>query len=158
LRRFSRRAFLSDARQGLRFDYSPRQRSQSILHSEIMTPAAAPAWAGDRERLWNEVERAEDKSTRRNEAKTAREFLLALPHELTHEQRVEITRYFARFLVDRYGMVVDFSIHRPDKDGDQRNFHAHVLTTTRSLGAEGFGGKIRALDSPLTSGAEMARK
>ncbi len=143
---------LTDERTGQTWDFT---RKGGVLHSEIVTPQAVPIWAGDRERLWNEAEKAEDKSTRRDTAKLAREFRIALPHELTDAERVAITREFSRYLVDRYGAAVDFSVHSPDREGDQRNFHAHVMMTTRALGPDGYGVKIRSLDSPKTSGAEM---
>ena len=40
---------------------------------------------------------------------------------------------FSRSLADRYGIAVHFALHEPDKQGDRRNYHAHVLTTTRAL-------------------------
>jgi hypothetical protein len=40
-------------------------------------------------------------------------------------------------------MIADFNIHQPDPLGDQRNFHAHILVTTRDVGPEGFGKKNR---------------
>ena len=64
----------------------------------------------------------------------AREFELALPDELTAEQRRELVATFARELADRHGVAVDAAIHLPDREGDKRNHHAHVLTTTRRLG------------------------
>ncbi len=57
---------LRDERIGQTFDYS---RKQGVEHSEILFPPNAPAWVKDRERLWNEVERAE----RRKDAQVARE-------------------------------------------------------------------------------------
>jgi Ti-type conjugative transfer relaxase TraA len=144
---------LVDARTGLTWDFT---RKTGVLHSEIMTPLGAPAWAQERQSLWDEAERAEDKSTRRAAAKTGREFRLALAAELTHEERLATVRAFAAYLIETYGMAVDFSVHAPDRRGDQRNYHAHVLTTTRRLTDAGFGGKIRELDSPRTSGAHLA--
>jgi hypothetical protein len=38
-------------------------------------------------------------------------------------------------------MIADFNIHQPDPQGDERNFHAHILVTTRDVGSEGFGTK-----------------
>ena len=38
---------------------------------------------------------------------------------------------------------------------DQRNHHAHVLTTTRRLEPEGFTAKTRVLDSAKTGGVEI---
>ena len=143
---------MTDERTGQTWDF---RRKGGVIHSELVTPGAVPIWAGDRERLWNEAERAEDKSTRRDTAKVAREFRVALPHELDDADRLEIAREFSRYLVDRYGAAVDFSIHEPGKEGDERNHHAHVMMTTRALGPEGFGAKLRTLDSPKTSSAEM---
>jgi Ti-type conjugative transfer relaxase TraA len=143
---------MTDERTGQTWDFT---RKGGVLHSEIVTPQAVPIWAGDRERLWNEAEKAEDKSTRRDIAKVAREFRVALPHEVTDAERLQITREFSRYLVDRYGAAVDFSIHEPGKEGDERNHHAHIMMTTRQLGPEGFGAKLRSLDSPKTSPAEM---
>ena len=101
------------------------------------------------------MERAEDKSTRRAEAMTARDFRIALPHELTADERIAAAQEFSRFLVQRYGAAVDMAVHAPDRRGDERNFHAHVLMTTRALGPDGFRTKLRVLDSPRTSPPEM---
>jgi len=54
---------------------------------------------------------------------------------------VELVRGFAGELANRYGVAVDFAIHRPHRSGDERNFHAHVLTTTREVGPTGLGAK-----------------
>ena len=139
---------IKDQRTGLCHDYT---RKRGVLHSEIVTPADAPAWTQDRAQLWNAAERAEDSSTRRATAKTGREFRLAFAHQLTAEERIACAREFARYLVDAYGIAVDFSIHAPDRNGDQRNFHAHVLTSTRVMTDAGFGDKVRVLDRPKTS-------
>jgi ATP-dependent exoDNAse (exonuclease V) alpha subunit len=127
---------IHDERTGKVFDHSDRQ---DVLHKEIVLPAkwsdADMSWAEDRANLWNAVEAAE---IRRN-ARVAREFLVALPVELTPNQRVELTRGFARELVNRHGFAVDIAIHAPRTD--PRNFHAHVLATTREINSSGFGAK-----------------
>jgi ATP-dependent exoDNAse (exonuclease V) alpha subunit len=127
---------IRDERTGKIFDHSDRQ---DVLHKEIVLPAkwsdADMSWAEDRANLWNMVEAAE---TRRN-ARVAREFLVALPAELTPVQHVELTRAFTRELVDRHGFAVDVAIHAPRTD--PRNFHAHVLATTREINSSGFGAK-----------------
>ena len=64
-------------------------------------------------------------------------------------------REFAAGLVDRYGVAVDFAIHAPDRHGDERNYHAHVLMTTRRIGANGFGAKTRELESFRTGPREI---
>ncbi|WP_197471010.1 MobA/MobL family protein, partial [Sulfitobacter sp. HI0054] len=84
-----------------------------------------------------------------------REWELALPSEISAEDRSQITRDFAQELVSRYGVAVDVAIHAPHREGDQRNHHAHVLTSTRKLEASGFTAKTRVLDSAKTGGVEI---
>lgn len=135
-------------REGRVHDYT---RKQGIEETFILTPKDAPDWAQDRSHLWNEVEASE---TRRNSV-TAREWELALPSEISAEDRSQITRNFAQELVSRYGVAVDVAIHAPHREGDQRNHHAHVLTSTRKLEAGGFTAKTRVLDSAKTGGVEI---
>ena len=128
---------IEDHRTGLTFDYAGRS---GVDHTEILAPDHAPDWAYDRSELWNQVERAE---TRKN-SQVAREVRVALPAELTHAQRVELVRDFAQEqFVDR-GMIADIALHAPGRDGDDRNHHAHILLTTREIGAEGFTTKNRS--------------
>ncbi len=135
-------------REGRVHDYT---RKQGIEETFIVAPENAPAWAQDRSKLWNEAEASE---TRRNSV-TAREWELALPSEISDEDRSQITRQFAEELVSRYGVAVDVAIHSPHREGDQRNHHAHVLTSTRKLEAGGFTTKTRVLDSAKTGGVEI---
>ena len=134
--------------QGKAHDY--RRRGPGVAYTEILTPSGAPEWATKRGRLWNEAERAEN---RRNSV-TAREVLLSLPHELDDVQRIELVRGFAGGLIDRYGVAVDIAIHRPDRKGDQRNHHAHLMMTTRRMGRDGLGEKTRELDDVKKRGPE----
>jgi hypothetical protein len=128
---------IRDLRTGATYDH---RRRQDVLHKEIVLPAALERsgtshWARDRASLWNAAEHAE---TRRN-ARVAREFMLALPHELQHGERLQLARGFARELVERYHNAIDLVIHAPR--GDQRNFHAHLLATTREVRGEGLSRK-----------------
>ena len=127
---------IRDERTGRTFDHSDRP---DVLHKEIVLPSkwedADMSWAKDRSTLWNAVEAAE---TRRN-SRVAREFLVALPAELSRPQQVELTRGFALELADRHGFGVDFALHAPRTD--PRNFHAHLLVTTREIHSSGFGAK-----------------
>lgn len=135
-------------REGRLHDYT---RKQGIEETFIVAPEDAPSWAQDRAALWNAAEKSE---TRRN-AVTAREWELSLPTEISVEDRSQITREFAEQLVSRYGVAVDVAIHAPNVEGDQRNHHAHVLTTTRRLESDGFTAKTRVLDSAKTGGVEI---
>ena len=135
-------------REGRVHDYA---RKQGVAESFILAPEHSPDWAQDRAALWNA---AEAKETRKNSV-TAREWELALPAELSPEERSEIARDFAQSLVDRYGVVADVAIHLPHRDGDDRNHHAHILTTTRVMGPEGLAEKTRVLDAAQTGGPEI---
>jgi len=113
------------------------------MHKEIILPAEFVtddmSWAKDRANLWNAAESAE---TRKN-ARVAREYLVALPVELARDERLNLVREFSRELADRYRFAVDFAIHAPrDFPGsDPRNFHAHLLATTREITIQGLGPK-----------------
>ena len=135
-------------REGRLHDYTAKRGVEATF---ILAPDDAPSWAQDRAALWNA---AEARETRSNSV-TAREWELALPSEVSDSARIEITRAFAQQLVDRYGVAADVAIHAPHREGDQRNHHAHILTTTRVLTAEGLTDKTRVLDAALTGGPEI---
>ena len=136
---------LKDERTGEIHDYS---RKKSIEYSEIITPDGSTI---TREQLWNSAERAE----KRKDAKVAREWEIALPAELDAEQQRDLARAFTRQLVERYGVAADLCLHSPSRDGDERNNHAHIMTTTRVFESGKLGAKTRVLDSPRTSGNEV---
>jgi len=134
---------LTNERDGVTHDY--RQR-RGVEHTETVTPDGGPA---DRGALWNAAEAAE----RRKDARTAREWVLAIPAELVpKDQRTrdlitgspdrELVREFAQALAERYGVAVDVAIHAPDRQGDQRNHHAHLLATTRQVSRDAAGGLV----------------
>ena len=127
---------LQDHRLAMEFDFSKKDRAE---HTEVMLPEGAPAAYADRETLWNAAEASE----RRKDAVPAQEILLALPHELDVEKRRQLVRDFVQEHVVAKGMIADIAMHRPGKEGDQRNFHAHVLVTTRHVDGAGFGKKNR---------------
>ncbi|WP_457811100.1 Ti-type conjugative transfer relaxase TraA [Sinorhizobium meliloti] len=126
---------LTNERDGLVHDFT---RKGGVEHTEIVLPQGVTAdWALDRSVLWNAAEFAEN----RKDARVAREFEIALPHELSAEGRLEAARTFAQDLANRYGAAVDFAIHAPHEQGDVRNHHAHVMMTTRQVGETGLGEK-----------------
>lgn len=139
---YNARDDLKSERTGERCDFSNSSHS-AVLFSGIFAPKDAPDWARDREQLWNRVEAAE----KRKDAQLAREIEIALPHELTDEQRKWLVTDFVRENFLRKGMVADVNSHAPDKDGDPRNFHAHILLTMRYIGPDGFGEKAREWNS-----------
>lgn len=128
-------------------DYS---RRRGVVHAEIMLPPDAPQWGHDRQLLWNYAEGAESRCN----STIARDWVVALDHRLAHADRVAVTREIARRLVDRYAFAVDIAMHRPHGGGD-KNWHAHILSSTRVLGAGGFGAKTRVLDDRKTGPQEI---
>ena len=138
---------LETERDGLVHDYT---RRGGVEDTFIVTPAGAE-WAQDRSALWNAAEAAE----KRKDAKVAREYELALPAELDAGQRRDLVRTFAEDIRDRYGVAVDAAIHAPHDYGDDRNHHAHVMTTTRMVDADGLGAKTRQLDVRSSASIEV---
>ncbi|MGO1966496.1 MAG: MobA/MobL family protein [Moraxellaceae bacterium] len=123
---------LEDKRYGKTHDYS---KKHGVISADIILPTALAAANADinRSDLWNKAESAE----KRVDARVAREWLINLPYELSVEDRKELAHQFAQTLADRYGTIADCAIHEPtqkeiDRGADPRNFHAHILFTTRT--------------------------
>lgn len=110
-----------DERTGLIHDYT---KKRGVLHTELFNNHGLT-----RAELWN---MAELKETRSN-SRVAREFQVALPHDLHKEQHLSILKKYADMLAKKYGVAVDVAIHSPSKAGDHRNIHAHIYCTTRVL-------------------------
>ncbi|MZV61702.1 nickase [Lactobacillus plantarum] len=119
---------LFDDQEGRHYFYARSVMPESF----ILTPKNAPAWASDREKLWNEVERKD----RRSNSRYAKEFNVALPVELIEDEQKELlTKYVQENFVDE-GMVADVAIHRDHPD----NPHAHVMLTNRPFNSDGTWG------------------
>jgi len=115
-------------------------RKSNVKAAFILAPDNAPDWMQDRAKLWNAVEAAE----RRKDAQLSREVLLSLPHELTDQQREALVRQFVNERFVSRGMIADVAIHGHSPSGDERNYHAHVMLTTRALTLGTFGPKERS--------------
>lgn len=123
---------LEDKRYGKTHDYS---KKHGVMSADIIFPTALAAANADIDRsdLWNKAEDAE----KRKDARVAREWLVNLPHELNEQDRKELAHNFAQTLADRYGTIADCAIHQPTqkeiaRGADPRNFHAHIMFTTRT--------------------------
>lgn len=148
-------------REGRTHDYT---RKRGLEFAEIVLPKGAPAWAADRSKLWNAAEMVERNGKRgknagafKADAQTAREVMFSFPAELSAAGRLKVARIIAQHVVDTYGVAAEFSIHLPGKDGDERNFHCHLLMTTRRLTADGLKTKVREW-SDLESGKAQAKE
>ncbi|WP_425612669.1 MobA/MobL family protein [Xanthomonas translucens] len=117
---------------------------------DVVAPPDAPDWALVPGELWPAAEAAEN----RKNSVVAREFEVALPHELNDEQRSELATAIGQALVARYKFAVQASIHSPgSRDG--LNHHVHLLATTRRLTPEGFTEKTRELDGGASGKIEI---
>lgn len=99
-----------------------------VEHNEIILPSGIDAKITPQE-LWNKAEKAEV----RKDARVGREWNIALPHELTTEERKDLAKDIAQDIADRYQVGTQIAIHAPSKTGDERNHHVHILTTTRKI-------------------------
>ena len=140
-------------REGREHDYS---RKTGVEHKEIYLPEGAPEHLKNREKLWNEVEQRE---TRKNST-VAREFEIAFPSELNQKQRLAMLKDLCSSIVDRHQVAVDACIHAPHtgSGSDERNYHAHILMSTRKLTPEGLTEKTRELDQKYSGEIEHWRE
>jgi len=113
---------------GVRHDYT---RKQGLVWREGFLPEYAPQEWQDRAVLWNVVE--ENEKTK--DSRLAREFVPALPVELTKEQWQELLSDFIQESFISDGMCADVAIHDPDPPG--HNPHAHIMLTVRPLDENG---------------------
>lgn len=120
-------------------DYSNKR---DLAHEEFLLPAAAPAWvrmliadrsvAGAAEAFWNKVEAFE----KRSDAQFGKEFIIALPIELSQGQNIALFRQFVLEQVLARGQVADWVYHH-----EPGNPHVHLMTSLRPLTDTGFGPK-----------------
>ena len=162
---------LDDAKYGKIHDYS---KKSGVMSSDIVLPFSLKALgvSVDRETLWNTAEAAETRS----DSRVAREWLINLPYELPEEERHSLAINFAQKLCDDMNVIADVCIHRPvmklpfdpnvppsskylregEENPDPRNFHAHILVTTRAptIGPN----KTLAFDPKLKTPFEWSNK
>ncbi|HAU5609742.1 MobQ family relaxase [Citrobacter koseri] len=128
------RCRITDERTGDTYDYSSRT---DLYGHFILAPVNAPKHiVKDSTALWNEVERVE----RQNNGQTARYFDVAIPAELTNDDKKKLVLEYCQKNFVEKGMIADIAFHDLDSD----NPHAHVMLTLKTIGPEGFGKKERS--------------
>lgn len=164
-------------RDGRTGRYFRAGRKGGLLSHELIN------WEGAAATLWSNAEMAETRSN----ARVVRELRPSLPAELPLAEQVRLVRGFCLWLRDNYGVAIQADVHAPrfldgakenrhqtgklamaqedyleslfDASRTNRNFHAHILMTTREVcpltGA--FGGKTRILDDRKTGPEEILR-
>ena len=113
---------------GVQHDFT---RKKGLVWQDVLLPEFAPPEWKDRSVLWNAVE----KNEKTKDSRLAREFVPALPIELTPAQWQELLTDFIQnnFVAD--GICADVAVHDPYPPG--HNPHAHIMVTVRPLDEKG---------------------
>ena len=113
---------------GVQHDFT---RKKGLIWQDVLLSEFAPPEWKDRSVLWNAVE----KNEKTKNSRLAREFVPALPIELTPAQWQELLTDFIQnnFVAD--GMCADVAVHDPYPPG--HNPHAHIMVTVRPLDEKG---------------------
>lgn len=119
---------LRDESLGMTFQY---RHKEEVIFSEILLPSNAPAAYADRETLWNAVQEKENRAN----SQVARQFVIAMPKEWTHEESISRAREFLQKNLVDAGMVVDWAFHENGKES--QNAHLHCLCTLRGFKKDG---------------------
>lgn len=102
--------------------------------------------------LWTTAEQTE----KHPRGITARTSIIALPAELDSKSRISCIEEISAQIRKRWSVAVTWAAHAPDDEGDERNFHGHLVWTTRTVTDDGiFGAKTRQLDDIRTSRGEI---
>lgn len=150
---------LEDKRYGKIQDYSSRA---GILSADIILPNSIKnkllVTTIDRQVLWNTAESAE----KRKDSRVAREWIVNLPFELPEDERKLLAHEFSQSLCDKYGVIADCCLHRPSekevaRGADPRNFHAHIMLTTRQVALDDAG-KIVLGDKAIIELSDTKRR
>jgi hypothetical protein len=145
---YNNRNWLIDQQTGFSFNYA--RKHADVLFSGVYLPPGAPEVFNDRATLWNAVLERE----KHPKAQTALPVEFALPHELDLEQNRRLLQDWVRENVTRRGYAADVAIHAPDKGGDQRNIHAHMLITERKFDPDTKDGWAKTKQRPWSTPKE----
>ncbi|HEL1087446.1 TPA: MobA/MobL family protein [Streptococcus equi subsp. zooepidemicus] len=120
---------LTNEWDGVTHDY---HNKKGLLHSEVYLPENIPKEFQNRSFLWNSVELNEKASN----AQLARNFIIALPKELSFEENKKLITEFIQENFVSKGMIADLAIHEGN-DEEKKNIHAHIMTTLRPINEKG---------------------
>ncbi|MCW8595385.1 MobQ family relaxase, partial [Acinetobacter baumannii] len=128
-------------------------KKSGVEFTNIYAPENTKKELLDRQKLWNAVE----KSERRKDALLAREFEIAFPQELNQEQRQNLLDELCQGIVKKHGVIVDAAIHAPHtgSGSDERNYHAHIMFTTRAISKTGGFEKKKYRDFSRDDGTKV---
>lgn len=104
----------------------------------------------DPEKIWNAAEAAETRSN----ACTGRTMDFALPVELTQTEMVQISKEYAEWIRNTYGVVTTTALHLEHS----HNPHSHIVMSSRKVDEKGnFQAKTRELDDLKKGKIEVER-
>lgn len=111
-------------------------------------------WDGTLEELLEAAVMSEPE--RRPKVVEGREAILAIPEELTARERLALVKKCAAYLARKFAVAVLYAIHPPPKEGDERNWHTHLVFTARKVvSGLALGLKTRELDDLKTGGQHI---
>ena len=147
---YNARSKILDVKSNVTYNFS--NRGDNVYH-EVLLPEHADKRFVDISVLMNEIEKCE----RRKDSQLLKDAVIALPDdkELDLADRIKITK---RIIEERgwvkEGLGVQVDIHQPH-DGE-KNWHAHLLITTRRFTEDGqsFGMKARDLNPEFKNTGE----
>lgn len=126
-------AKMYDATKDKTYNYSSKKE---VVYDTIMLPPNAPEKYQDKQTLWQEVQNNETAS----DARYCKDIMIAIPRNLTQEQRVELVNQFLFKNFVSKGYICQISIH----DKGDGNPHAHILVSARPLDAKGQWQQVKA--------------
>ena len=137
---YNARTIIKDEQTNVTYNFT--RKGDNVYH-EILLPKHVDQKFKNTKILMNTVEQAE----KRKDNQLLKDIVLALPDdkELNLKDRIEITyRLIAKRGWVREGLAVQMDIHEPH-DGE-KNWHAHLLVTTRRFNDDGLSFGLKAVD------------
>ncbi len=119
-----------DETQNHTFNYSAKE---DHVYHHVTLPEGCPEEWKEAEKLWNENEKFE---TAQNTERHGKQFIIAVPQELTQEQTEKAINEFQEYFA-KMGYASQADQHEPESqrsaDEVEKNRHVHVLTTARKI-------------------------
>lgn len=115
------------------YNYSSKKE---VVYDAIMLPEYAPPKYQDKQTLWQTIQDNEKAS----DARYCKDIMIAIPRNLTQEQRIELVNQFLFENFISKGYICQFDIH----DKGDGNPHAHILVSARPLDATGQWAEVKS--------------
>lgn len=122
-------------------DYTSKE--EGIDFERLFLPGGGTV---DRESFWNSVDAHKVRVDAKNPV-VARDIIVALPHELTADERRDAASRMCQWISDEFRVAVDLGIHKHTEaeltaGSDERNHHMHILVSERTVSPTGELGNL----------------